>query len=408
MIGVPIMMAETMLGRASRQSPINAMRDAVRTSAASPLWVLIGWAGAIAGFLILSYYAVIAGWALYYILRLAMGEFTGADGAIASAAFDDLMANPLLILALHTLFMVIVVYIVGRGVKGLEAAVRWFMPALFVLLLVLVAYGYQSDGFDDALRFMFAADWSTALTTDTLLKAMGQAFFTLSLGMGAIMAYGAYVPSNASISFTISTIALIDTTVAILSGLAIFPIVFANGLEPGAGPGLMFVTVPLAFGQMSYGALFGAAFFVLVSFAALTSAISLTEPVLAYLVEEYNARRQRVAISVGVITWFIGIGTVLSFNVIADYRLFGLNFFELVDYFTQNVMLPLGGLCIALFAGYVWKRDVLWGQLGYRSALLKGLYSVLICAVAPVSVVLVFVMTLWPSLASDLAAWIGG
>ena len=407
MIGVPIMMAETMLGRASRQSPINAMRTAVKTSGARSGWVLLGWAGAIAGFLILSYYSVIAGWALYYIVRLGTGEFQGMDGSAASAAFNDLMANPLLILALHTLFMIITVYIVGRGVKGLETAVRWFMPSLFVLLLVLLGYGYQSEGFDQAVEFMFTPDWSAALTTDTLLMAMGQAFFTLSLGMGAIMAYGAYVPANASITTTIGTIALLDTAVAIMSGLAIFPIVFANGLEPAAGPGLMFITVPVAFGQMEYGAVFGAAFFVLVSFAALTSAISLTEPVLAYLVEEYNARRQRVAISVGVITWFIGLGTVFSFNLIADWTLFGRNFFELVDYFTQNIMLPLGGLAIAIFVAYVWNRDTLWEQLGRGNALTRGLWYLLIGFISPMAVVIVFVMTLWPTAIADLSALLG-
>ena len=158
---------------------------------------------------------------------------------------------------------------------------------------------------------------------------------------------------------------------------------------------------------MEYGAVFGAAFFVLVSFAALTSAISLTEPVLAYLVEEYNARRQRVAISVGVITWFIGLGTVFSFNLLADWTLFGRNFFELVDYFTQNIMLPLGGLAIAIFVAYVWNRDTLWEQLGRGNALTRGLWYLLIGFISPMAVVIVFVMTLWPTAIADLSALLG-
>ena len=398
LVGVPIMMGEVMLGRASRQSPINAMRKAVSISNRNPIWVLLGWGGAAAGFLILSYYSVIAGWALYYIVRLASGEFTGAGADAATGAFNDLMASPGLMLGLHTLFMILTVYIVGRGVAGLETAVRWLMPLLLVLLLVLLGYGYQSGGFDEALAFMFRPDWEAALQTDVVLVAMGQAFFTLSLGMGAIMAYGAYVPSTASITSTIATIALLDTFVAVTSGLAIFPIVFANGLEPSAGPGLMFITVPLAFGQLPGGAIFGAAFFLLVTFAAVTSAISLTEPVLAYLVEEYNAKRQRVAISVGVITWFLGIGSVLSFNWWSGYQLFGLNFFELVDYFTQNIMLPLGGLAIGIFTAWLWNRDTLWAQLGWPEGAVRILWYLLAGFLAPLAVVIVFVVTLFPGL----------
>jgi NSS family neurotransmitter:Na+ symporter len=245
----------------------------------------------VAGFLILSYYAVIAGWALYYILLMAGGTMTGATGDFAAATFNDFLADPWQIVLWQTLFMAATVLIISRGViKGLEVAIRWFMPLLFVLLLVLLGYAVTTDGFEQGFDFMFAFDWET-IGTDTVLLAMGQAFFTLSLGMGAIMAYGAYVPSNASIAGTVSIIAILDTVVAVAAGLAIFPIVFTNGLEAGQGPGLMFVTLPLAFGQMPFGALFGTLFFLLVSFAAITSAISISEPALAYLVETYNAKR---------------------------------------------------------------------------------------------------------------------
>ena len=398
-VGVPIMMAEVMLGRAGRESPINAMRRLIEHAKASPYWVVIGWMGVIAGFLILSYYAVIAGWALYYTWRLFSGEFVGANAEFASGVFNEFLADPWQLLLWQTLFMILVVFIVRRGVTGgLEVAIRWFMPLLFVLLLVLLGYSFQSGAFDQGASFMFALNWSS-LTPGAVLIAMGQAFFTLSLGMGAIMAYGAYVPRSASIGSTVFTIAALDTAVAIAAGLAIFPIVFANGLEPGQGPGLMFVTVPLAFGQLPAGAIFGGLFFVLVTFAAITSAISLLEPALAYLVEEYNAKRARVAVSLGVICWLIGIGSVLSFNLWADVHLLGeRTFFDLVDHVTQNIMLPLAGLLIVLFAVYALPRTLVAEQLGITGGLGRTLWMLLAGVIAPLGVLLVFATTLWPGL----------
>ena len=394
-IGVPVMMAEVMLGREGRQSPINTMRALVRASGAPRVWSLLGWAGVVAGFLILSYYSVVAGWAVHYIFRTGSGAFEGADGAFASQAFADLLADPWQILAFHTLFMAVTIVIVARGVSGgLERAIRVFMPLLFVLLVVLLGYGAVSGGFAEGFAFMFRMDWD-ALSVDGVLEALGHAFFTLSVGMGAIMAYGAYVPRDASIAGTVVTIAALDTVVALTAGLAIFPIVFANGLEPGQGPGLLFVTVPLAFGQLPLGAVFGTVFFLLVSFAAITSAISLTEPALAFAVEEYNAKRSRVAISLGVLCWLFGIGTVLSFNVWADVHVVGeLTIFDFLDYVTQKLMLPLGGLCIAVFVGWVLPKTIVGEQLGLRDGAPAVLWSVLIRVLAPLGVLAVFVYTI--------------
>ena len=395
LVGLPIMIAETMIGREGRQSPINTMRMLTQQHRRKPAWVLIGWMGVLAGFLILSYYGVIAGWALYYITRMAQGTFTGVSAEFANEAFNDLLANPWQMVFWQTLFMALTVYIVGRGVvKGLETAIRWFMPMLFVLLIVLVGYGVNSGGFAQGVDFMFSFNWE-AVTGEALLIAMGQAFFTLSLGMGAIMAYGAYLPSSVSITQSIVTIAVLDTVVAIAAGLAIFPIVFANGLDPSQGEGLMFVTLPLAFGQLPFGALFGAIFFILVSFAAITSAISLTEPALAYLVEEYNAKRSRVAISLGVFCWLLGIGTVLSFNEWADVFVVGdLTIFAFVDYVSQNIMLPLGGLFIALFAAFALPKAVVVSQLGLKSKVSELTWKVLGGVVAPLGVLTVFVVTI--------------
>jgi NSS family neurotransmitter:Na+ symporter len=266
---------------------------------------------------------------------------------------------------------------------------------LFLLLLVLLGYAVTTEGFAQGFDFMFAFEWGN-ITSDAVLVAMGQAFFTLSLGMGAIMAYGAYVPSNASITGTVAIIAILDTLVAVAAGLAIFPIVFANGLEPGQGPGLMFVTLPLAFGQLPLGAVFGTLFFLLVSFAAITSAISISEPALAYLVETYNAKRSRVAISLGVISWVLGLGTVLSFNVWADLHIVGdLTFFDFVDYVSQNVMLPLGGMFIALFAAWGLPKTVIGSQLGLQKAWDNVVWKLLCGIIAPLGVLFVFVGTIF-------------
>lgn len=392
-VGVPIMMAEVMLGREGRQSPINTMRSLVQQHQRHPAWVLIGWLGVLAGFLILSYYVVIAGWALHYIVLMARGVLVGITGAEAAARFNSFLESPWQLLFWQTVFMAWTVYIIARGVvKGLEAAIRWFMPLLFLLMIVLLGYAMTTEGFRQGFDFMFAFDWSE-VSGETVLVAMGQAFFTLSLGMGAIMAYGAYVPSSASIGRTVAVIAILDTLVALCAGLVIFPIVFTNGLEPNQGPGLMFVTLPLAFGNMPLGALFGTLFFVLVAFAAVTSAISISEPALAYLVETYNAKRARVSISLGVISWIIGLGTVFSFNLWSDLHVDGRRtFFEFVDHVSQNIMLPVGGMLIALFAAWMLPRTVIGAQLGIEAGWANVLWKLVAGVVAPAGVLVVFLV----------------
>ena len=396
-VGIPIMVAEVMLGRKGRGSPIHTMRGLADMAGKSQSWTFIGWMGVAAGFMILSYYAVIAGWALNYVLLSAQGTFEGISAANAESTFNEFLANPLELILWHTLFMVLTIWIVGRGIsKGLETAIRWFMPLLLVLLIVLLGYGFTSDGFQQGFDFMFDFRFD-AISTETWLIAMGQAFFTLSLGMGTMMAYGSYVPEDVSIGKTVVIIAVLDTFVAVAAGMAIFPIVFANGLEAGQGPGLMFVTVPLAFGQLPLGLIFGTIFFVLVSFAAITSAISLTEPALSYLVEEYNAKRQRVAISLGVLCWVLGLGTVFSFNVWSTGYIVGqMTFFDVMDYVSQNIMLPLGGLLIAVFAVWALPREVVKEQLGIDGGFGNLVWKLVGGVIAPLCVIAVFVYTILP------------
>ena len=388
-IGIPIMMSEVMLGRRGRQSPINTMATLAAEEGRPQIWSLLGWFGVIAGFLILSYYSVIAGWALSYVFRTGSGMFEGATADGVTSIFTSLVSDPEKLLAWHTLFMLATMIIVARGVKnGLEKAVTYLMPTLLVLLVVLVFYSMSTGYFSEGVEFLFSPDFSK-LNAQSVLTAMGHAFFTLSLGMGAIMVYGSYLPKDTSIAKASILIAFADTAVALLAGLVIFPIVFANNLEPGAGPGLIFQTLPIAFGQMEAGVLIGTLFFVLLVFAAWSSSISLIEPAVAWLVENHGMNRIYASVFIGIITWFIGLGSLLSFNLWSEHKLFGLNFFDLLDYLTANIMLPLGGLFIAIFAGWLMKTDSTKNELnttknGYN------IWLILVRFVAPVAVMVVF------------------
>ncbi len=391
-IGIPIMMAEIMLGRRGRRSPINTMRHLAAEEGRSPLWQYLGWAGVLAGVLILSYYSVIAGWSLAYVARAVSGVFEGATADAVGLVFSDLVSDPERLLAWHTIFMVMTMVVVARGVKGgLEKAVSYLMPALFVLLIILVGYAMSTDHFVDGLSFLFTPDFSK-LTTDGVLIAMGHAFFTLSLGMGAIMVYGSYLPEHTSIAKTTFMVAGADTLVALLAGMAIFPIVFANGLEPASGPGLVFQTLPIAFGQMPGGTFFASLFFVLLVFAAWSSAISLIEPLVAWLVENKNMTRIMASVWAGMGTWLLGIGTVLSFNVLSgkEYQLFDKTFFDLLDYLTANIMLPLGGLLIAVFAVWQMRKQSSMDELEMSNTTGYQLWRFLLQYITPIAVVLVF------------------
>jgi NSS family neurotransmitter:Na+ symporter len=393
-IGLPIMISEIMIGRRGRRSPINTMRALAQEQGVSPLWQLLGWMGILSGFLILSFYSVIAGWTLAYVFRAGSGLFAGIDGAGSEAIFSALVADPERLLAWHTIFMVLVVMVVARGVaSGLERAVRFLMPALFVLLVVMVIYAAQAGDFAAGVGYLFTPDFSElkANAGDAILSAMGQAFFSLSLGMGAIMIYGSYLSSHASIGVNAAIIAGMDTLVAVLAGLAIFPIVFANGLDPGEGPGLIFQTLPVAFGHMPFGSVFGVLFFVLLVFAAWTSAISLLEPMVAYLVENRGFSRVRASLLAGVTVWLLGIACLLSLNEWSGFTVFGKGVLDLFDYLTANVLLPLGGIFIAIFAGWILDRDVTRDELGCDSShLLYRVWRGLIRWFAPLCVILVF------------------
>ena len=390
-IGIPVMIAEVSLGRMGRQSPINTMTALVNKAGASPLWSSIGRMGAIAGFLILSFYSVIAGWALSYTLDMANGDFVNISAENSGKIFGDLLSNPTQLTIWHTAFMLLTLGIVARGVNaGLEKAIKILMPVLFVLLFILFGYALSSSGFSQGFSFMFDFDFSK-LTTESIIVALGHAFFTLSLGLGAIMAYGAYMPADTSIAKTVVIVAFLDTAVAIIAGLAIFPIVFANGLEPSAGPGLLFQTLPIAFGQMSGGVIFGTLFFILVSFAAWSSAISLAEPIVAWFVEKLNISRTHAAIIIGGSAWLLGLATVFSFNIWSDVKMFDKTIFDLLDFLTTNIMLPMGGLLIAIFVGWKMSKTKMINEVGIEYPSLFNLWYFTVRFLAPAAIVAVLV-----------------
>jgi NSS family neurotransmitter:Na+ symporter len=403
LIGIPIMVAEVLLGRRGRQSPINSMRYVTEEAGLHGAWTGIGWMGVLAGLFIMSFYSVVAGWALYYVYVAAEGAFQGATADSAGQLFGNLLADKSQLFVWHTVFAGMTIAVVAAGVtRGLGMVARVLMPFLFLILLLLLGYGVVQGDFPAGWDFLFSVRFDQ-LSMDGVLVALGHAFFTLSLGMGAIMAYGAYMPDRASIGRTVVTVGVLDTLIALVAGLAIFPIVFATpGMEASSGPGLLFVTLPVAFGNMSGGVLFGTIFFVLVSVAAWSSAVSLIEPGVAWLVESGRVSRVVACLILGGTAWLLGITAVLSFNDWADFKpwfLLNRTPFDFLDFITAQVMLPLGGLFIAVFVGWFMKREIVRSEMAAESHPLYDIWEVIIRYVSPVLLSIVFIVALWDKLA---------
>ena len=385
-IGLPIMLGEIMIGRRGRSSPANSMKSLAAEANTTSAWTLLGATGALAGLLILSFYSVAAGWAMSYIFN----GFQNITAESSSSSFNNLLSSPSSLIFWHTLFISITVFIVARGIlQGLEKWINTLMPILFLIILMLCIYAMQTGAFLEGLRYLFMPDFSK-INPQVMLEALGQAFFTLSLGMGAIMAYGAYMPANQNIGRTAVSVAALDTGVALLAGIAIFPIVFANGLAPSEGPGLVFVTLPIAFSAMPLGILFGTLFFVLLSIAALSSSISLIEPGVAWLIESLKIKRTTATIILGFTAWFLGLFSALSFNLISEFTIFGRNFFDATDFLTSQIMLPLGGIFIAIFVGWIMKKEHVLEGLGFKEDFIFKAWYFSVRYIAPTLVGLVF------------------
>lgn len=388
-VGIPVMIAEVLLGRRGRMSPIHTMQH-LTASGGARFFRSIGWMGAVAGFLILSFYSVIAGWTLIYVIKMATGVFSGETAEGVGNIFGELLADPVLLTVLHTVFMIMTGFVISRGVnKGLEDGVRLMMPLLFLMLILLLGYSVTTTGFGEAAGFLFSFD-TEHLTVESVVVALGHSFFTLSLGMGAIMAYGSYMPPKASLGSTVLTVGLLDTVVALVAGLIIFSVVFTNGLEPGSGPGLMFQTLPLAFAALPGGQWLGAVFFILVAIAAWSSALSIAEPAVAWAVEKGVPRLKATIIVCG-LAWLLGIGTVLSFNEWSELTVFGKTFFDSLDFLTANILLPLGGILIAIFVGWFMPVKAVAEEARFSSSTIMGGWRFMLRYVAPIAVGLIFV-----------------
>ena len=391
-VAIPILIAELWIGRRGNRSPPVAMRIVASNAGRSTAWSVVGWMGMLVGYLIATYYSVIAGWTLAYIFKAGTG-FGGASPAEVPGQFDALLADPLTMTLFHTVFITVALLIVGRGVRdGIERAVKVLMPALFVMLLVMIGYAAVEGNFKAGTDFLFSTDFSK-IDGSIVLSAIGQSFFSISVAMGLIMTYGSYVPRDVSLTKSALIIASADTMVALLAGLMIFPLVFANGLDPGSGPGLIFRTLPAAFAGMSGGAVFGALFFLLLAFAAVTSIIAIIEPIVAYAEGRWNMRRRNGCIVFGFLAWAIGLATVFSFNVwsgvmpLSAISTFAeMNIFALIDYFTANLLMPLGAIFMAIFVGWLIKPAVLTQDLEFGSDALFKVWLWMIRVIVPVAI----------------------
>ncbi len=388
-IGYPMMVTEIALGRKTHKNAIGAFK----ALAPNTPWWLVGALGVLAGFVILSFYSVVAGWSVSYIFK-TIGGSLGADADFAGV-FVGHITSAWAPVIWHAVFMAITLGIIAAGVVGgIGRAVRILMPALFVLLIILVLRSLTLPGAGAGVAFILQPDFSE-LTAQSILGAVGQAFFTLSLGMGCMITYGSYLNDKDDVPDNGAWVVALDTGVALLAGFAIFPAVFALGFDPAAGAGLAFITLPAVFASMPGGVLFGVLFFVLLSIAALTSAISLLEVVVAWLVDEYDWSRKKASLIIGVLIFLVGVPASLS-NGAISFNIAGMPFFDFLDFLQESILLPLGGLLTAVFAGHVWtaKKTREYANTERGKIVLGGWYDVLIKYIVPIAIAVVMIFGL--------------
>ena len=397
-LGIPIMVSEFLIGRRSQANTAGAYQKL----APGTHWRWVGPLGLLAGFLILGYYSVVAGWTLEFIGEAAIGSFAGKTAADYISSFTAFSTNPWRPLIWLVLFLLSTHFIIVKGVeKGIEKSAKIMMPMLFILLLILAVCSLLLPGAGTGVEFLLKPDWEK-VDASVFLGAMGQAFFSLSLGMGCLCTYASYFKQDTNLTKTAFSVSLIDTFVAILAGLIIFPAAFSVGIQPDAGPSLIFITLPNVFQQAFSGVpllsyVSSVMFYVLLAVAALTSTISLHEVVTAYLHEEFHLSRKRAASLVTGGCIFLGVFCSLSLGVGSEYTLFGLTLFDLFDFVTAKLMLPLGGLFIALFTGWYLDKKIVWEEISNRGTLRLPFYKLLIFIlkfIAPVAIVLIFIKEL--------------
>jgi len=389
--GISLVVAEMLVGRSAQRNPVGAFK-----LLGGRAWPLVGYLGVLTGFVILSFYIVVAGWTLAYIVHMAQGALDTTDSAALTDLFGGFVADPVQPIVYAGGFMLITGIVVIGGINaGIERANKVLMPALFALLLVLVVRSVTLPGATDGLIFYLKPNWS-AVTADTFFAAISQAFFSLSIGMGTMLTYGSYLSAKENLPSAALTVGLLDSAVAILSGLMVIPAVFAAGLSPSAGPGLTFITLPAVFAAMPLGNFFGVLFFSLLAIAALTSAVSILEPLVAYFVDEHGLSRRLVVVVASAVCFLLGIPASLSFGVMSDVTVFGKNWFDLVDFLSNSVLLPTGGLFTALFVGWFWAKPALraLSNEGELSQPWAGAWLFILRFVAPIAIAWILISAL--------------
>ncbi len=397
LIVVPVLIAEVVIGHHGRGSPGPAMKRAADRSLVSRGWRVVGLLACVTGLLILSYYIVIAGWAMAYAEKMQSGEFAAASAVAVGQHFENFLSDPREMVHWQTAFLAMVTAVLCFGVRrGLGLLVWIVVPAIFVLLGVLVDYSLRYGDLDAAQKFLFSVQMLDFSNTSVLV-ALGQAFYTLSVGVGIGISYGAYAPDRLPVGRSVVAVAVFDTLISLTAGLAIFPIVFANNMEPSMGPGLMFVSLPYAFGNMAEGEVFGFLFFVLVAVAALGSAVALLEPLTGYIIQRTGFYRVVVVFGLTIVVWVMGLGSAFSFNVWEDWLWFGnWNFFQLLDAITAELLLPLVSLLLAIFVGWRMRREILRVELYRESQLFFSSWLFLLRYIVPLAIVLILASAVVP------------
>src|SRR6056297_1828575 len=388
-IGTPVMLSEFTIGRRAQKNAIGSFK---KLSPNTP-WFITGWMGFLAAFSILSFYGVVAGWTLDYIVKAATNSFAGADADAIAGMFGGLISQTWTPIFWQVVFMALTAGVVLGGIKkGIEKYAKILMPLLLVIIIILDIRAVTLKGAMEGLSFLFKPDFSE-LTGVSVLEALGQAFFSLSLGMGAIITYGSYVNKHDNLSNTAGEVTIADTLIAILAGIAIFPAVFALGIDHDQGPGLVFVTLPEVFQAMPGGFIFSVLFFTLLVVAAITSSISLLEVVVAYFVEEQKMIRRDATIIATALISIFGMICSLSLSSSVKIEFFGKNFFDWLEFVSSNILLPLGGLCIALFVGWKLGKQKVLKELSNEYTINAPFYHVFIFLVkyiAPIAIAIVF------------------
>jgi neurotransmitter:Na+ symporter, NSS family len=392
-IGAPILLAEFIIGRNTQKDAVMSYKHLAPKSA----WPLLGYGGVIASFLILSFYSVVGGWILSYLARSFTGSLSGLTQAEYGATFESIISSPYEAVAVQFLFMLLTIWVVQGGVQqGIEKASKYMMPALFVLFIILVIRSLTLEGAMEGVEFFLKPDWS-AVTGETILLALGQSFFALSVGLSVMVTYASYLSKGESLAKSAFSVVGLNIFISLLAGLVIFPAVFALGFEPEAGPGLVFVVLPAVFEQLAFGGLFLTIFLVLLLFATLTSAFSILEIIVAVLAKGNLEKRKKYSWIAGLLVFAAGIPNALSFGVLSEVKFFGKTFFDLADFLTSNIALPLGAFFIAIFVGYALPRKMVRQELETgtgKNQLLFNIWYFSIRYIVPVGIGIVFLQSI--------------